>query len=146
MPAVPVGCSLRWSTRSMPSATASARASCAPTSSPSAHTNRVDAPARAAATAWLKPLPPGPAEYAPTRVSPGCGNASQRHTWSTLKDPTTTTRVMRRSPAEVGQHARDGRGHEGRDRTAEHRAKAEAREVAASFRREPADAADLDRD
>ena len=60
MPAVPVGASLRWSRRSMASAVASARASCPPTSSPSAHRNTVAAPLRAAAVAWLKPLPPGP--------------------------------------------------------------------------------------
>jgi hypothetical protein len=60
MPAVPVGNSLRWSTSAMSLASASPRTSCAPMSSPSAHTKLVVAPARAQATAWLKPLPPGP--------------------------------------------------------------------------------------
>src|SRR5690606_12999185 len=62
-----------------------------PASSPSAHTKLVAAPARAAATAWLNPLPPGPLRYSPARVAPGAGSSAHRHTWSTLNDPTTTT-------------------------------------------------------
>ena len=45
--------------RSMPSASITPRSTSAAVSSPSAETKQVDAPARAAATAWFKPLPPG---------------------------------------------------------------------------------------
>ncbi len=61
MPAAPDGsCGWISASRLMPSACASAKAWLAARSSPSAVTKVVDAPARAAATAWLKPLPPGP--------------------------------------------------------------------------------------
>src|SRR5690606_27410168 len=50
------------------------------------------------------------------------------------------------SAAEPGQDAGDGRRHHGRDRAAEHRAQAEARQVLAPLRGQAADAADLDRD
>ena len=41
------------------------------------------------------------------------------------------------------QHAGDGRGHEGRDRTAKHGAQAKAGEIGAALRRQSADPADL---
>src|SRR5690606_21786646 len=148
MPAVPVGCVLAASRRTMPSTLASARASCPPASAPSAQTKAVTAPARAAAVAWLKPLPPGPVRYSPWSVSPARGNTGNDHTWSTLNEPITTTALIGvfRSAAEAGQHAGDRRGHQGRDGAAEHGPQAEAGEVLAAVGREPADAADLDRD
>src|SRR5690606_285741 len=146
MPAVPVGAALGSARRSMPSASASDRASTPPASSPSAHTNTVSAPARRAATAWLKPLPPGPLAYPPARVSPGCGSRGVRHTWSTLNAPTTTTPAMRATSAAVGQHAGDGGGHQGHDRAAQHRAQAEPGQLRATVGRNAADAADLDGD
>src|SRR5690606_12775740 len=91
MPAVPVGASTGSACSSMPSSPARLRASCAPASSPSAQMKRVAAPARAAAVAWLKPLPPGPVRYSPTRVSPHRGSCGKVQTWSTLNEPTTTT-------------------------------------------------------
>src|SRR5690606_18417887 len=94
MPAVPVGASLAASRRSLPSASHSARASCPPASRPSAQANSTPAPARRAATAWLKPLPPGPVAYSPPRVAPGCGRLATRQTWSTLNEPTTATRAI----------------------------------------------------
>src|SRR5690606_35434237 len=51
-------------------------------------------PARAEATAWLKPLPPGPVMYWPAMVAPVAGSSLQRQTWSTLKEPTTMTGFM----------------------------------------------------
>src|ERR1700733_1342978 len=56
-------------------------------------TNRTVAPSRAAATAWLAPLPPGKrSNTASVTVSPGRGNRSQRATWSTFAEPTTVIR------------------------------------------------------
>src|SRR5690606_16082266 len=89
--AVPVGASLGIACRSIASSAASERASAPPASLPSAHKKLAAAPARAAATAWLNPLPPGPPRYSPARVAPGAGNSAHRHTWSTLNEPTTTT-------------------------------------------------------
>src|SRR5690554_6317201 len=147
MPAVPVAASLSWARRSMRCAVANRRASRPPSSSPRAQMKVVAAPAEAAATAWLKPLPPGPVAYSPASVSPGRGSAAQCQTWSTLNEPATTTRdILVPSGADGGQHAGDGRGHQGRDRAAEHGAQAEARQVLAAIRGEAADAADLDRD
>src|SRR5690606_4543556 len=91
MPAVPVRALLAAARRSIPSSAARRRASAAPGSSPNAHRKVVAAPARAAAIAWLKPLPPGPLAYSPASVAPGAGSSAQRHTWSTLNEPTTTT-------------------------------------------------------
>src|SRR5690554_1067907 len=145
MPAVPVGAPASSACRSMPSAAASRRASAPPASSPSAQMNAVDAPARHAATAWLKPLPPGPVEYSPARVSPGRGSRGARHTWSTLNEPTMATRAMPGS-AEVVEHAGDGGGHHGHDRAAQHRAQAKPGQVGAPVGGDAADAADLDRD
>src|SRR5690606_29463446 len=125
---------------------ASERASAPPASSPSAHRNSVSAPALRAATAWLKPLPPGPLAYSPASVSPGCGSRGARHTWSTLNDPTTTTLATRATSAEVGEYAGDGGGHQGHDRAAQHRAQAKLGQLGATVRRNAADAADLDRD
>src|SRR5690606_26632700 len=117
-------------------------------SSPRAQMKVVAAPACAAATAWLKPLPPGPVEYSPASVSPGRGSAGQCQTWSTLKEPATTTRDMAAAPSgpDVGEHAGDGRGHGRGDGAAGTRAQAEPRQVLAAVGGQPADAADLDRD
>jgi hypothetical protein len=53
------------------------RSSAPASSSPSSATNVVAAPARAAATAWLAPLPPGcRAPPVASTVSPGAGMAS----------------------------------------------------------------------
>ena len=50
------------------------------------------APSRAAATAWLAPLPPAwVAKFVPNRVSPGRGNTSVATTRSMFKLPTTNT-------------------------------------------------------
>ena len=61
------------------------------------------APARAAATAWLAPLPPGNcANLPPETVSPGAGRRSTYTTRSVLMLPKTYTRPsMRRSAAAV---------------------------------------------
>src|SRR5690606_2573848 len=168
MPAVPVGSLLDSARRSMPSAAASSRASAPPASSPRAQMKVVGVPARAEATAWLKPLPPGPVMYWPAMVAPVAGSSLQRQTWSTLKEPTTMTGFMEpllrldygggwpgrargrpaagRRSAEVRQYTGDGGGHEGGDGAAQHRAQAEARQVLAALRGQAADAADLDRD
>ncbi len=69
-----------------------ASASSAMASSPTAPTNRVVAPNRAAAHAWLALLPPPDRVRTPlTTVSPGRGSVATRTVRSTLIDPTTTT-------------------------------------------------------
>src|SRR6185295_17579860 len=51
---------------------------------------------RAAATAWLRPLPPGRNDtLAPSSVSPACGRRTLSTTTSMLRLPQTTTRLMR---------------------------------------------------
>ena len=83
--------------RTLLTSTCSARsaASCArpSSSSPTRPTIATVAPQRAAATAWLAPLPPGSSSSdAPPTVSPGPGRRSTRTTWSALIEPTTTTK------------------------------------------------------
>ncbi len=91
--AVPVGTSAvaRWVV-SIPSAAASAR-NCEPNASaPTAPSIRTRAPARAAATAWLSPLPPGTVSKPwPATVSPGRGKRSTPTTRSMLRLPSTVT-------------------------------------------------------
>ena len=68
------------------------RAASAPNASrPTAPTKRVRAPARAHATAWFEPLPPGPVVKVPMTVSPAVGKRPQRNDRSLTKLPTTTT-------------------------------------------------------
>src|SRR6185437_632128 len=68
-------------------------------STPSAPTRATSAPSRAAATAWLAPLPPGTVtNRSPRMVSPG---PTKRGAWvsrSMLMLPTTTMRVIRSPP------------------------------------------------
>ena len=74
--------------RSMPSRSSAARARIPNASRPTAPTNAVGAPSRAAATAWLAPLPPSCSEnVAPVTVSPAAGNRSAWATRSTLTEP-----------------------------------------------------------
>ena len=62
-------------------------------SSPTAPTKSSRRPSRAAATAWLPPLPPWCcANRPPMTVSPGPGSCSVVTTRSTLTEPTTMTR------------------------------------------------------
>jgi hypothetical protein len=62
---------------------------------PTAPMNAQTPPARAAATAWLAPLPPAiTAKSRPTTVSPGRGSAGVLATRSMLTPPTTTIRVL----------------------------------------------------
>ena len=64
--------SVRSSVTSTPSASRAARAAVPKSSSPTAPTNDVGAPSRAAATAWFPPLPPWCwANRPPVTVSPG---------------------------------------------------------------------------
>src|SRR5690606_329573 len=59
-------------------------------SSPTRASRAVRAPSRAAATAWLAPLPPGwTARSEPSTVSPAAGRRSTPITRSALADPTT---------------------------------------------------------
>ncbi|CAM5442326.1 hypothetical protein SCYAM73S_03701 [Streptomyces cyaneofuscatus] len=59
-------------------------------SSPTRASSAVRAPNRAAATAWLAPLPPGwTARSEPSTVSPGAGRRSTPITRSALAEPTT---------------------------------------------------------
>ena len=63
------------------------------------------APARAAATAWLPPLPPGLyVASEPRTVSPARGRALTRMFWSILRLPTTKTVLTGPAPSVV----RDG--------------------------------------
>ncbi len=74
----------------MPSASSSAIASAPSSSSPTAAIIRTAAPARAAATAWLAPLPPPwRSNVPPVTVSPARGSDGSRTTRSWLTDPTT---------------------------------------------------------
>src|ERR1039458_10620033 len=53
------------------------------------------APARAAATAWLEPLPPGPSwKERPMKVSPQVGSLSVRKARSATKLPMTVTHLV----------------------------------------------------
>ena len=81
---IPAPLALRWSSNVRPAA-----------SSPTAATSVTSAPARAAATAWLPPLPPGSVRTADaSTVSPGPGSAATSNTRSELTLPTTQTRAM----------------------------------------------------
>jgi hypothetical protein len=61
-------------------------------SSPTMPTNAVEAPERAAATAWFRPLPPGTMTSSwPSTVCPGPGRRGTRATMSWLMLPTTVT-------------------------------------------------------
>ncbi len=54
----------------------------------------VAAPERAAATAWLRPLPPACRSWpVASTVSPGAGIAATRSTWSRLALPSTATSI-----------------------------------------------------
>src|ERR1700722_4591735 len=93
--ATPVGCTGSTSTpaQSMPSASRSSTR-CVPFASlPTQPTIATRAPMRAAATAWLPPLPPATCENScPLMVSPGRGKCGERATRSVLMLPTTRTR------------------------------------------------------
>jgi hypothetical protein len=95
--ATPVGAPSRRATWlvSMPSAASSASASSPSSSAPTAPTIETSALARAAATAWLAPLPPPwRAKVPPATVSPARGSRPTETTRSTFTDPTTTTRPI----------------------------------------------------
>src|SRR5260221_7176176 len=63
-------------------------------SPPTRATNVTCAPTRAAATAWLAPLPPAAVVRSPPKtVSPGIGSRSARTIISVLDEPTTMTRA-----------------------------------------------------
>src|SRR5215207_4317830 len=100
MIAVPVGALvLETSPRSTPASVKAARSSAPDSSSPSEATKAVDAPARAAATAWLAPLPPSPLVRPVARtVSPGRGIRSTGRMRSTFALPTTTTSLTASTP------------------------------------------------
>ena len=92
--ACPVGC--RELILTIPVSTAlsckKARIVLPASSAPVAPIINVAAPIRAAATAWLAPLPPGKcARRRATTVSPGCGNLSTKATTSWLIEPSTQT-------------------------------------------------------
>jgi hypothetical protein len=71
---VPAALSMPTASRSIPSASRAARNRLPNSSAPTRPTMAVAAPARAAATAWLKPLPPrNVSNPVPTSVSPGVG-------------------------------------------------------------------------
>ena len=77
---------------SMPAAVASSSSTVAASSSPTAATKAVRAPARAEATAWLRPLPPARASWpSAITVSPGAGMRSRVAIRSRFALPTTTT-------------------------------------------------------
>ncbi len=79
---------------SIPSASKAARARAPNSSSPTRATKVTRPPARAAATAWLAPLPPAAMENSPPRtVSPGRGMRGTRMIMSVLELPTTRTLV-----------------------------------------------------
>src|SRR4029079_5945537 len=85
-----------------PASRSPASASSAWESDPTQPTNRTSAPSRAAATAWLAPLPPGKrSNVAPLTVSPGRGSRSTRATRSRLTDPTTVRLVLGGKRAQV---------------------------------------------
>ena len=61
-------------------------------SAPTRPTIRTEAPSRAAATAWLPPLPPWMvSSRSPSTVSPGLGSSRTRTTRSMLMLPSTAT-------------------------------------------------------
>jgi hypothetical protein len=92
MSAVPVGSGTVRTSSVTPSAARLARSRVPGSSSPNAPTNVVSAPARAAAVAWLLPLPPAwVANPVASTVSPGAGIRSTWLTRSRLPLPTTTT-------------------------------------------------------
>ena len=76
----------------MPSVARTPSSSRPSASAPTAPTKRVRAPARAAATAWLSPLPPGPsARPDDSNVCPATGSAATSRTRSRLALPSTVT-------------------------------------------------------
>src|SRR5690349_7046270 len=94
---------------SMPSRSSAARARRPNASRPTAPTNAVTAPSRAAATAWFAPLPPSCSENVPpVTVSPGTGSFAAWATRSTLTEPTTMTRPLMDGwiPASAGDEFR----------------------------------------
>src|SRR3954447_19814154 len=93
----------------MPSPASARSASSPSSSSPPAPIMVTSAPSRAAATAWLAPLPPPwRAKVAPDTVSPGAATSSAPTTRSTLTEPTTSTRPMRAAYGERQRPARSG--------------------------------------
>ncbi len=94
MKAVPVGsCASRTTCSRTPASPSEASIGLAKSSSPRASSMRVSAPpARAQATAWLAPLPPGKVRnWRPSTVSPGAGTCAARTTKSRLAEPATRT-------------------------------------------------------
>src|SRR5215204_2115959 len=92
--AEPVGTPERLSTRlaSTPLSRRFFTSSSPKGSSPTLPNMATSAPRRAAATAWLAPLPPGKREsWAPVTVSPGSGRRLTLRTKSWLIEPTTNT-------------------------------------------------------
>ena len=85
--------------RSTPPASSRARASLANASLPTAPISRVAPPARAAAKAWLAPLPPGAVlKRSPGTVSPGRGRRATVAIRSRLTEPMTMIKSL---PPEV---------------------------------------------
>src|ERR1700747_1086334 len=79
----------------MPSFARRSRAPSPKLSFPYAPRKVTSPPARAAATAWLAPLPPPKVLNSPPRtVSPGFGRRSQKTTRSVLDEPATSTRGL----------------------------------------------------
>src|ERR1035438_5424325 len=94
----------RWRV-SMPSVLYRSRARSPKGSLPSLLMKLTRAPARAAATAWLEPLPPGPSwKELPMKVSPHAGSFSVRNARSATKLPMTVTHCadIRQCYAEIG--------------------------------------------
>ena len=96
---------------SMPSPSTMPRSQAPASSLPTAPIMLTRAPSRAAATAWLRPLPPAcRSSVSPMTVSPGAGIRSRPTTRSRLRLPTTTTRpgLVRGVPEEalpIGEEA-----------------------------------------
>src|SRR5581483_9793567 len=81
-------------------------------SSPTRPSRRTCAPRRAAATAWLAPLPPPPVRRSrPETVSPGVGRRGTKTTRSVLMEPTTATPgpgvfATANTPSALARHTR----------------------------------------
>ena len=103
MNAVPVGTPASRRSHRMSTPAASRASACLrpASSSPTAPAIATRTPPRAAATAWLAPLPPHEVASSEARsVSPGSGSRSTDTTTSSLTDPTTSTSTsMSRLPS-----------------------------------------------
>ena len=109
--ASPVGTprTVRTAASLTPSATRAARSALPKSSSPTQPAISTSPPSRAAATAWLAPLPPGAKAAAPpSTVAPGAGSRGTVTEMSMFRLPSTVSRALETTGERYSSRVLDG--------------------------------------